>query len=425
MTHTPSSIPKRWSVFKVALIAIVPVMLVACAGNQTPEATRTPRPVPISTIPPATNRSLLEEIWTTIDDYYIYSEMNSDTWLAARTEYLARVTDSMSEEELATLVREMLTELPDGAASWQTRAERIEEESTDTATYEGIGAVVAFLDDPLPRLVILSVAPGSPAERAGVNAHDSVISVDGMPITGQEGVGAVSRIRGPAGTEVTLMLRSPDGQDRTVTVTRGQLGLTARKIFELSDDGSTGYLLMPTFVYDNLTQDVAAVVQAISVAEEPKGLVIDLRVAGGSQWPAGEMATLFSDGDFGGLYTRGGVVPFTVEGQDIASSQTLPLVILVGRHTWGGAEIFAAAMQSNGRAQILGQATLGLVEGQSIFDLSDGSRLTLSTSSYHTKDGRDIGISGVTPDQVIDLGWDEVSATDDPVRDEAMRILNQ
>jgi carboxyl-terminal processing protease len=334
----------------------------------------------------------------------------------------------MSAEEFAALVDEMIAELPDGAARWETRAERIEEDSTDLSNYGGIGAFVAFRAEPLPRIIILSTMPGSPAERTGLRAHDSVISVDDAPMSVEEGIGAIDRIRGPAGSDVTLTVRSPDGEEREVVVTRAQIATSDAVGYHLTPDREIGYMLIPPFVYEGMEQHVLGVLQLLSGEGEEsplKGLVLDLRIARGLNWPLEAMATIFNNGELGEVYTRDDVVPITIEGQDILSSQSLPIVILVGRDTSGGAEIFAALMQASGRAQVLGQTTPGDVEGGSVFDLSDGSRVIVSTSSYRAPDGRDIGLTGVIPDRVIDRDWDQVSAEEDPVRDEAERILRQ
>ena len=101
----------------------------------------------------------------------------------------------------------------------------------------------------------------------------------------------------------------------------------------------------------------------------------------------------------------------------------MPLAILVGPDTTGAAEIFSAALQANERALIVGAATPGEIESETSFNLPDGSRLFITTSSFRTSDDRDVGLLGVIPDVAVEVDWDELTAEDDAVREAALRAL--
>jgi C-terminal processing protease CtpA/Prc len=85
--------------------------------------------------------------------------------------------------------------------------------------------------------------------------------------------------------------------------------------------------------------------------------------------------------------------------------------------------MFAAALQANGRASVLGLTTPGALEGMTPYFLPDGSRLFLPTSSYRTADGQEVGLNGVIPDVIIEAEWDTVTVTDDPVLDAALEAV--
>ena len=112
-----------------------------------------------------------------------------------------------------------------------------------------------------------------------------------------------------------------------------------------------------------------------------------------------------------------------IPGADISNSQTIPLAILVGPETSGAPEVFAGALQATGRASLVGLPTGGNVLSFRQPTLSDGSLLTFADSSYMTPNGRGLGISGLTPDLLIQADWDEVTPESDPVMRGAIDLL--
>jgi carboxyl-terminal processing protease len=359
-----------------------------------------------------------------VNQNYVYGDLQDIDWQALHDQHLASVQTGLSDEEFAEAMRAMLVELPPGTAVWQTRSERIEQDMRDNSTYEGIGAYVAFRVAPDPHIVLLSVMPESPAEQAGLEAHDSILSIEDLPVSADEGLAAVERIRGPAGSQVTLHVRSPGVPSRDVAVTRERVTAADGLQLGFAPGSAIGYLLFPPAAYDELAEDVLRSLEALASAPELNGLILDLRVSsvrGG--WPLNALLALFADGSAGEFYTRAKVEVLTIEGQDYANSQNLPLAILVGPDTGGSAEIFAAAMQAVGRASVLGLPTQGDVEGMSEFSLPNGSRVFVSTTSYRAPDGREIGLTGVEPDVEIRADWDTVTSQDDPVRDAAVDAL--
>jgi len=164
--------------------------------------------------------------------------------------------------------------------------------------------------------------------------------------------------------------------------------------------------------------------QALSNEGELKGLVIDLRVVNATQgWPLDTMFTLFHDGAVGELYNRTQKQPLAYDGEDVAGSQTLPLIILVGKNTGGFAEVFAASLQADERAIIVGEPTPGDVETQASFLLPDGSRFFIDSTSYRLTNGDDLGQNGITPNVSVEAGWDDILPGNDPVLNRAIELL--
>jgi carboxyl-terminal processing protease len=236
---------------------------------------------------------------------------------------------------------------------------------------------------------------------------------------------AVERVRGPAGSEVVLTIRSPGEESRDVTVTRGQLSATDQLETALIPNTRIAHFLFPPTVYESLVADFANAYETFSL-QGLEGLVLDLRIARGQVgWPLEVLLTAFANGELGEFYTRQEVTPVAVEGQDIAGSQSLPLAVLTGPDTSGQPEVFAAMMQSSGRAQIIGLPTTGEIEGFSEFQLLDGSRALLITSSFRTTDDLDVGLTGVAADIPVEADWDAVTPADDPVLEAAVKWLSE
>ena len=369
-----------------------------------------------------------DEMWTLLRDHYVYGNLHGIAWTELRERYRPLVVNLLSREDFPDTVRQMLDELPPLAARWETRNERIREELEDPSAYEGIGAYVAFREEPTPRIILLSVMPGSPADRSGLRPHDAVTAVNGIPVRREEGPDAVSRIRGPADQPVRLRISSVDRDQRDVTVIRGRVQLSEvlnPLSYGLLEPGRVGYLLFPRVSSENLVTETLRSLEALFDAGEVSGIILDLRIASGLRWPLEPLLSLFSDGDHGAIYTAEGSQPISVEGYDLNGSQSVPLVVLIGRDTEGLPEVLAAALQARRRATVVGLKTPGNVESFVDFVLPDGSRLTIMTSAYLSPAGLEVGIDGVRPDVRASLDWDQVSERTDPVRNTAVSVLRR
>ena len=273
--------------------------------------------------------------------------------------------------------------------------------------YSGIGVSVL----PAPRgLVVVSLGAG-PAQRAGVHAGDTIVSIDGVSVRGLDMASASARILGPTGTHVRLQLM----RERTrldVDVRRGVVRAPAVDAQLLTFAGHRwGDLRLTSFRMGS----AAALRRQVLVLERQgaTGFVLDLRQnPGGLLSQAVSVASLFLE--------RGAVVslvgahhPREVYRAAGHVATRLPLVVLVDRYSASSAEIVAAALGDNQRATIVGERTFGKALVQSIDPLDNGAALEITIARYTTPAGRDISGVGVIP---------TIRAVDDPVtaRDEAL-----
>lgn len=359
---------------------------------------------------------------------YIYYKSAGVDWDSRFDEYHAQISAGLTNDEFNALMLEFAGKLPEGALLFQSRDERIASETEDTSTYQGIGAFIGFAAEAVPHIIVLGVIEGSPAERAGIRAHDSIYAIDGNPVLLEEGIDVVQRVRGPAGSVVTLNVQTPGKPERTVEVTRAQLVSASQLEARQIDVNGTpyGYILFPVISNDSLLKDLLANLQEFTTNQKLEGLVLDLRVAGsGRGWPLEELLKLFHNGKVGTFYNSREIEQtVSVTGADLFGSQSVPLIILVGQNTNGSPEILAAALQASNRAIVIGEPTSGAIEATTLFYLPDGSRIFIETSSFKLPNGEDIGINGVQPQVVINAGWDDILPANDPVLEKALELLS-
>jgi carboxyl-terminal processing protease len=368
-----------------------------------------------------------EALWGNLEDYYIYYDTADVNWDSIYETYAGRIEDGLTNAEFVAMLHELENELPTGALVFQSRAERIAADTQDTSTYEGIGAIIGFQEEEMPHVVILDIVDGSPAEKAGLKPHDSIFAIDGNPVLLEEGLNVVNRVRGPAGSKVTLNVRTPGKPERSIEVTRGKLASSGKLEAYQIQGTQYCYILFPPISYSAMYDDVLASLQKFTTNQKIEGLILDLRVTGASgTWPLEELLTLFHDGAVGEFYNSAQQTQTVrIDGKDQFSSQTMPLIILVGQNTSGSPEILAASLQADKRAIVIGESSPGSIESVSPFHLPDGSRAFIETSSFRLPNGVEFGNSGIKPNVTITAGWDEVLPNDDPVLDAAIATLNE
>ncbi|HNE06264.1 MAG TPA: S41 family peptidase, partial [Anaerolineales bacterium] len=295
--------------------------------------------------------AVLESMLSQIDANYIYQKNSSVDLNALRTKYQAKIDKGLTSVEFNELMKQLEAEFPTGDIVYATREERIENDTAASLVgYGGIGAFVNFQAEDEPHVVILDIIPGSPAEKAGLKAHDSIYAVNGDPVLLEEGADVVQRIRGEAGTKVVLTVKTPGKSERDVEVTRAQITGTRGVIAEEIPNTDIGYIRFPTVGSATNASEVLDAMETFAKNSNLKGIVLDLRISGGnSNFPLEDMLTLFLNDLSIDVYSLDKTNSFPIEGQDISGSQTIPLTVLIGENTNGTAEIFAAAIQEKGR----------------------------------------------------------------------------
>jgi len=257
----------------------------------------------------------------------------------------------------------------------------------------GPADVGIFLSKRSGYVTVISVLPGSPAEKAGVRAGDLIDRVEGSPTRELSVVQIERLLAGAPDTTVKLyVVREARGEPITMTRAIPNYPPVVSKVL---DDGD-GYLRISTFDKGK-AQEIAAKLKELESSGAHK-IILDLRnCAGGDVQEAIDTASLFLDK---GLitYLSGQRYPR----QDFTAHPTgavcdLPLAVLINQSTAGPAELVASGVLGNKRGEVVGVRSFGVGVLQKTIPVGDGSALLLSVAKYYGPDGKAISDNGITP----------------------------
>jgi carboxyl-terminal processing protease len=272
--------------------------------------------------------------------------------------------------------------------------------------FGGIG-VELTLEGKMPE--VISPIDGTPAAEAGIEPGDRIVKIDAQPTTGMDVEEIVKRLRGPAGTRVTLTIARNDRSPFDVTLTRNVIHVVSVK----SDlkPNNIGYARITTFT-ENTASELAGAIAQMKARTQGRlnGFVLDLR-----NDPGGLLDAAI---DVAGDFLDGGVV-VTTRGRNAADDQVyraptsgdllhgVPMVVLINSASASAAEIVAGALQDHHRATVMGTRSFGKGSVQTVIPLEGRGALRLTTALYYTPSGRSIQGQGIAPDVVVAVPKDE------------------
>jgi len=271
-------------------------------------------------------------------------------------------------------------------------------EQTDlSGQFEGIGAHVRRREDGM--IQIISPIEGGPAEAAGILAGDIILAVDGESIEGVELLEAVSKIRGPKGSIVSLTVKHIGELETTIIdVSRDVIALPS--VLLRSDPGDDiTHIRITEFKGD--TPIRLSEILNTELEGGSKGLILDLRSnPGGYLQQVFDIANMFLDDGVILLEERQSEnVTWQASGGGFASN--IPMVVLVNKYSASGSEILMGAFQDNERATVIGEQTFGKGTVNVFRKLSNGGGLYMSVGRWYTPNKRPIEGEGLTPDILV------------------------
>lgn len=252
-------------------------------------------------------------------------------------------------------------------------------------------------------LRVISPIDDSPAARAGIEAGDLIMMIDDQPVKGMSLVEAVEKMRGPAGSKVTLTVVRDGGRPFEVELQRDIVKVKSVRS-EMLDPGY-GYLRVTQF-QTNTGEEIRRAVTEMVREHDMKGLILDLRNnPGGVLQSAVEVADVFlEDGLI--VYTQGRLPnsEMRFNATSNAAAGDIPLVVLINGGSASASEIVAGALQDQERAIIMGTDSFGKGSVQTVLPLNNDRALKLTTALYYTPKGRSIQAQGIVPDIKVEQG---------------------
>ncbi|MDR2800253.1 MAG: S41 family peptidase [Desulfovibrio sp.] len=310
----------------------------------------------------------------------------------------AYVREVGREELINGAIKGMLEEL-DPHSTFLNKEDFKEMQETTSGEFFGIGIEISTENN---QIIVVSPIEDTPADKAGLKAGDLILSVDGHPTQDMTTQEAVSKIRGPKGSPVELLILHKDSKaPQTVTIVRDAIPLISVKTRFLDNEGYLWVRL--TRFNDRTTQELAEALRAQAKKSGIKGIVLDLRNnPGGLFKQSVTVSDIFlKSGGIVSMRGRGGVVMETHDAKNSPADIACPLVVLVNQGTASASEIVAGALQDNNRAVIIGEKTFGKGSVQKIEPLGDGTAVKMTIARYYTPNGRSIQAEGIIPDLEI------------------------
>src|SRR5437763_13838112 len=266
--------------------------------------------------------------------------------------------------------------------------------------FGGIG-VELTLEGKMPE--VISPIDGTPAAEAGIEPGDRIVKIDALPTTGMDVEEVVKRLRGPAGSRVTLTIARNDRNPFEVTLTRNVIRVVSVKS-ELKPN-NIGYARITTFT-ENTAAELTGAIERMKARTQGRlnGFILDLR-----NDPGG---LLDASIDIAGVFLDGGVV-VTTRGRNATDDHVYraqatgdvlrgtPMVVLINSASASAAEIVAGALQDHHRATVMGTRSFGKGSVQTIIPLEGRGALRLTTALYYTPSGRSIQGQGISPDILV------------------------
>ncbi|MBC7881598.1 MAG: PDZ domain-containing protein [Anaerolineae bacterium] len=339
-------------------------------------------------------KSLVDEVWQTVDREYVDGSFNKQDWQAVRRQLLARNYES--DEDAYKAIRKALALLNDPYTRFLAPKEFAELKEETKGELVGVGIALGLSKkEKLP--LVVKTFKGSPAEGAGVQSLDLITAVDDQTTTGVALETISRRIRGKSGTPVKLTLRRSAKKMVSLTITRRSITIpVVESSLRTFGKHKFGYLQLQEFS-EQAAPQMQLAIDTLS-AQGAKGWILDMRGnPGGLVEAAVEIANLFlEDGTIVSVVDRQGLrETLRADGRPHTK---LPVIILVDGGTASAGEILAGALQDNRRATLVGATTFGKGIIQQVNTLSNGAGVNVTIAHYLTPSGKDIHKKGIVPD---------------------------
>ena len=367
-------------------------------------------------------------IWNAVNDHYVNRDFNGKNWTALGQKYQDLIKKGLKQDDYYQAMNQMLYDLDSGLSFLSTPSEVSAQNNGSSGAVDFVGIGGQFTDIPIAegkKEVLQAVYPGSPAEKAGLKAHDTLLKVDGGPFYDEKNQ---PRTLGAEGSPVTLTVQSPGQEPRDVTLIRQRIHTMLPIDICLVSGTRIGYLHWQGNLDDQLDSRTSAAINQIGESGLVQGLIIDTRgVMLIDLNVEKSVLSLFASGELGKCISPsdGSNLLDITSPKDVKGSQTVPIVFLQDETSQFVAQSINGVLQAAGRARIVGGVYSTPVYDFNIYDPGDQSKLYIPYSEIQPK-GKSMGEfnhNGVIPDVSVPARWDMFTEATDPLLAKAIELL--
>ena len=364
--------------------------------------------------------SLYHQAWKLVNTKFVDQTNNNQDWAKWENKYDNKIE---SPEDAYVAIDTMIASLNDPYTRFLKPKDFEEETNSIKGSLKGIGVQITERDG---KIIVLSPLEDTPAERAGLQPDDEILSIDGVSTKGMNITKASDRIRGKKGTKVNLMIKRANTPNRIYTIERDEINLksvSTKPLFDTTKvDSQIGYIRLSSFISRNAATEFRT---ALTQYSDKKGIIIDLRSnSGGLLTNAILIADMFLNGEIiVATVDRDGYKDTCRSSRKYISDK--PLVVLINKGSASASEILSGALKDNQRALLVGENTFGKGVVQEVNKMPGGSGMNITIQKYLTPNGTDIDKKGIAPDVEVKLTVDDVKKKNDTQFDKAQELLKR
>ena len=362
---------------------------------------------------------LYDNVWRLINSKFVDQSNNQQNWAKWRHKYDNQIR---TNEDAYVAINTMVASLNDPYTKFLDPKEFADETSSIKGSLKGIGIQIGVKDG---KLMVIAPIEDTPAERAGLQADDEILEIDGVSTKGITVDKAADKIRGKEGTQVTLLVKRKDVAPKTYTITRAEIeikSISQKLPTDMTIPNDFCYIRLSSFISRNAATEFGNI---LNTNRNKKGFIIDLRSN-----PGGLLTNAIYISD---MFLDGGTIVSTVDRDGYKETQRAsagvytkkPVVVLINKGSASASEIFSGAMKDNHRAVIIGEQSFGKGLVQEINKLPYESGINITIQKYLTPNGTDINKKGITPDIVVKLTEDDVKNKNDLQLEKAVEVLSK
>lgn len=362
---------------------------------------------------------LYDNVWRLINSKFVDQSNNQQNWAKWRHKYDNQIR---TNEDAYVAINTMVASLNDPYTKFLDPKEFADETSSIKGSLKGIGIQIGVKDG---KLMVIAPIEDTPAERAGLQADDEILEIDGVSTKGITVDKAADKIRGKEGTQVTLLVKRKDVAPKTYTITRAEIeikSISQKLPTDMTIPNDFCYIRLSSFISRNAATEFGNI---LNTNRNKKGFIIDLRSN-----PGGLLTNAIYISD---MFLDGGTIVSTVDRDGYKETQRAsagvytkkPVVVLINKGSASASEIFSGAMKDNHRAVIIGEQSFGKGLVQEINKLPYESGINITIQKYLTPNGTDINKKGITPDIMVKLTEDDVKNKNDLQLKKAVEVLSK